>query len=74
MPELEKIMAFVGEEFKAEYFTGINTKPKQHEHAALFNPEELSVIAKLCGQRAGHYGYSLNQPEKTLDTVKADSP
>jgi hypothetical protein len=64
LPEVEKIADFIGEEFKAGYFKGINTKPKHHEHEALFSPEERDVIAKLCGRWAGHYGYSLNQEKR----------
>jgi sulfotransferase family protein len=64
LQEVKKIAAFVGEEFKDEYLKGINTKPKQHEHTALFSPEEMSVIAKLCGRWAKHYGYILNQEQR----------
>lgn len=61
LPEVEKILAFIGEEYRPEYFEGIATEPKSHANEGLFSDEEMSSIAKLCGPWAEQYGYSLDQ-------------
>jgi hypothetical protein len=60
LPELEKVLDFIGEDYTPEYFRGIAAKPKQHEHKTLFSREELDVISRLCGQWAEQYGYTLS--------------
>jgi len=57
LPEVEKMLAFLGEEFKAEYFDSINTKPKEHEYDNLFTEKEIQTIKKLCDRWGRHYGY-----------------
>ncbi|MDD5275250.1 MAG: sulfotransferase [Methylovulum sp.] len=57
LPEIEKMLAFLGEEFNAEYFSGIVTKPKEHERDTLFSAKEIAMIKKLCGRWGKHYGY-----------------
>lgn len=56
--EVEKILAFVGEEFKTEYFSEIVTKPKEHEHKKLFSQAEIDIITKLCSKWSKYYGFS----------------
>ncbi|WP_103974298.1 sulfotransferase family protein [Methylovulum psychrotolerans] len=57
LPELEKMLTYLGENFDAEWFSEIVTVPKEHEHDTLFRPEELQAIEKLCGRWGRHYGY-----------------
>lgn len=64
LPEAEKVLNFIGEEYRPEYFGGIVTKPKSHEDEGLFSQEELSTIEKLCGPWAGQYGYSLDRKKQ----------
>ncbi len=57
--EMEKILAFVGEEFHPDYFNRIATKPKEHEHDKLFSEQEIDTIARLCGKWSKHYGFTI---------------
>jgi hypothetical protein len=69
LPELEKLMSFLGEEYAADHFKDIVVVPKQHEHGTLFSPEELQQIAGLCGRWAKHYGYDL--PARAVEAAAA---
>lgn len=57
LPELEKLLTFIGEDFDADWFTQFITTPKEHPHDTLFNPAELNKIEELCGRWGKHYGY-----------------
>lgn len=57
LPELEKMLTFLEEDFNAEWFTEFTTAPKEHDHSELFTTEELQQIEKLCGKWGKHYGY-----------------
>jgi hypothetical protein len=71
LPETEKLLAFLGEEFRADHFSDIAAAPKQHRHESLFSRDELALIAKLCGRWAAHYGYDLSP--KTGEAAQAAS-
>lgn len=57
LPETEKMLAFLGEAFNAEYFCGITTEPKEHTCDSLFTEKEIATIKRLCGRWGRHYGY-----------------
>jgi hypothetical protein len=61
LPELEKMLTFLDEDFDSQYFKEVVTKPKEHEHGTLFTPEELRTIKKLCARWSKHYGYFDNK-------------
>lgn len=60
LPELEKLLIFLGEEFNAEYFNGIEIEAKTYDYQSLFTDKELMTIRKLCGHWAERYGYSFS--------------
>ena len=57
LPEMEKLLAFIGEDYKPEYFTSITTTPKEYTHETLFTENEIKTIKKLCNKWGKHYGY-----------------
>jgi hypothetical protein len=57
LPELEKMLAFINEDFKLDYFRDVKTSTKEHKHNHLFSPEEIHTIKTLCKRWAKHYGY-----------------
>lgn len=57
LPEIEKLLTFLDEEFNADDFTSITTQPKEHPHDNLFTEKERQTIEKLCGRWGKHYGY-----------------
>ena len=61
MAEIKKLLEFIDEEFKEDYFNQIITAPRQHKHNKLFSSGEIELIKKLCSRWANHYGYSLDE-------------
>lgn len=59
--ELPRILAFLGEDYDAQVFADVVSKPRQHVHAELFTQEERQWIEKLCGRLAKRYGYFDNE-------------
>jgi Sulfotransferase domain. len=57
LPELEKMLAFLNEDFDPNWFEKFTTTPKEHDHSNLFKPEELVQIERLCKRWGHHYGY-----------------
>ncbi len=57
LPELEKMLTYLDEDFNEKWFSTFATTPKEHDHSELFTPEELNKIEKLCGRWGRHYGY-----------------
>ena len=57
LPEIKKMLLFLGENFDREYFKDINTVPIQHNHKELFSDEEIVQIKLLCQRWGAHYGY-----------------
>lgn len=57
VPEVKKILFFLGEDFNPEYFKDINSVPKHHDYKKLFSDEELEQIKELCHRWGTHYGY-----------------
>lgn len=55
--EVEKILAFVGEDFNPDHFSRIVTKPSEHEHDKLFSQKEIDTITRLCSKWSKHYGF-----------------
>jgi len=63
--EMEKLLIFLDEEFKSDYFKDIATTPKEHPHQRLFTEQEIKMIERLCGRWGKHYGYFGNEKKQT---------
>lgn len=57
LPELEKLLDFLGEPFDPAYFSDFKTSPKEYTHDRLFTNDEIDKIKRLCGRWGKHYGY-----------------
>ena len=57
MPELEKLLQFIDEDFKTRYFNSISSSPREHDYELLFSPQEIKTIRRLCKRWMAHYGY-----------------
>lgn len=57
MPELGKILAFLGEDFDPAHFSGMAVSPMRHDHDALFTAEERDSIVRHCLRWGAKYGY-----------------
>ncbi|MFO7716734.1 sulfotransferase family protein [Desulfosarcina sp.] len=55
--EIEKMLAFLGEDFKPAIYQHIETKPISHNHENLFSEQESHQIERLCRRWGIHYGY-----------------
>ena len=57
LPEIKKMLDFIGEDIDPALYEHIKTQPIHHDHAKLFSDEELRRIERLCRRWAVHYGY-----------------
>lgn len=57
LPELEKMLAFIDEDFKIDYFSKVIVSTKQHDHDYLFSKKEQQMIQSFCKQWGNYYGY-----------------
>jgi len=58
LPQLEKLLAFLGEDFDPAHFQDIGTRTVRHEHATLFSDQEREQIERLCARWMKHYAYA----------------
>lgn len=59
MPELKKLLAFVGEEFHPGHYADVKVKTRRYDIDGMFTRPELETIGKLCGAQAVRYGYGI---------------
>lgn len=63
LPEIEKMLAFIGEDFDPDHYRDVVTNAKQHEYSNLFSAPEIKKITQLCSRWGTHYGY-IDAPEE----------
>lgn len=57
IPELGKLLAFLGEKFEPQWFETVRIQGKAHDARALFSQGELELIDDICGDEARRFGY-----------------
>lgn len=57
LPELERLLGFLGECYEPQYFRAVRTEPKTHDHRELFSEDELAEIERHCRFWGAQYGY-----------------
>jgi hypothetical protein len=55
--ELSRILEFIEEEYDAEVFADVVSKPKRYDYSKVFTQEEYKQIEMLCRRLATPYGY-----------------
>lgn len=57
LPELRRILEFLGEPFDPTWFSGLRVERHSHDSARLFTADERRRVAELCGVDARPFGY-----------------
>lgn len=55
--EIEKLLAFLNEDYNPKLYRKIKIEPSRHEHEKLFSEAERLRIGRLCRRWGLHYGY-----------------
>lgn len=55
--ELQKLLSFVGEPYRAEDFAAVSTRRSLHDDNSVLTPVERTEVERLCLKWRAHYGY-----------------
>lgn len=56
--ELEKLLAFIGEPYRADDFTAVSTHLSHHDDNSVLTLAERTEVERLCQEWRVHYGYA----------------
>lgn len=76
LPELQRVLDFVGESFEAPVFAAVSTRTVTHDDEQVLTPAQRSRIEGLCRRWRRHYGYEIEaaRPGNDKEQRVVDSP
>jgi hypothetical protein len=55
--QMELLLDFIGEPFDARWFSGLVTRPVDHQQDGVLSEDEKATVRQLCGSGRRRYGY-----------------